>query len=360
MVHFLLFFGDWQGKMGEPLYLNGTLALACGLTIYITSINYIRRKLFNLFFFAHYSFVGYFLFAYLHVPECRPFLLVGTALYALDRVLRVLWTGAPRRTQVFVAKGDNMAQVRFPKNVLTQALAKHTVGQYYFVNFPGLSLHEWHPFSVSSGPREDSVELHIRALGDHTTKIVAHAKKCQAKDTHAWIRYDGPYGKMEFEFRRYPVCVLVGGGVGITPVLGMLKDVYNYGRLAQAQQRTTIPHRIQTVYCIWVVPTMKDAHGFLPELKAIMKNSALPQMPRLVLWLHVTRAKPEELEHPCLGGRPKLPQLFDQVQREHGKAPTLVFACGPAVMVNELWDLSVQRNKIRGAHVDFHKENFEF
>ena len=51
-------------------------------------------------------------------------------------------------------------------------------GQYYFVNFPELSLTEWHPFSVTSAPTEEFVELHIRALGDHTRKIVALSKKC--------------------------------------------------------------------------------------------------------------------------------------------------------------------------------------
>lgn len=40
-------------------------------------------------------------------------------------------------------------QVRFRKNPLTKALDMHRVGQYYFVNFPALSMSEWHPFSVS-------------------------------------------------------------------------------------------------------------------------------------------------------------------------------------------------------------------
>jgi predicted ferric reductase len=30
---------------------------------------------------------------------------------------------------------------------------------------------------------------------------------------------DGPYGLHDFNFRRYPMMLLVGGGVGITPVM---------------------------------------------------------------------------------------------------------------------------------------------
>ena len=81
-------------------------------------------------------------------------------------------------------------------------MSMHKVGQYYFVNFPALSLHEWHPFSVSSGPREDFIELHIRALGDHTKQIVAYAKEKEASAQSAWICIDGPYGSQTFNYRR--------------------------------------------------------------------------------------------------------------------------------------------------------------
>jgi predicted ferric reductase len=79
----------------------------------------------------------------------------------------------------------------------------HKVGQYYFVNFPALSLTEWHPFSVSSGPREDFVELHIRALGDHTREIVNLAKERGHSSTQTFIRIDGPYGNQNFDYMRY-------------------------------------------------------------------------------------------------------------------------------------------------------------
>ena len=36
------------------------------------------------------------------------------------------------------------AQVSYPKNALTRVLGKHKVGQYYFINFPELSLTEWY------------------------------------------------------------------------------------------------------------------------------------------------------------------------------------------------------------------------
>lgn len=35
-------------------------------------------------------------------------------------------------------------------------------GQYVFLNFPSINFLEWHPFSVSSGPHEMTMECHIK------------------------------------------------------------------------------------------------------------------------------------------------------------------------------------------------------
>ena len=73
------------------------------------------------------------------------------------------------------------------------------------------------------------MELHIRALGDHTEKIVTLAKICAADGRLPMIRRDGPYGSLQFDYRRYGVLMLVAGGVGITPIIGMLKDTFTAG-----------------------------------------------------------------------------------------------------------------------------------
>jgi respiratory burst oxidase len=79
----------------------------------------------------------------------------------------------------------------------------HRVGQYYFVNFPALSLTEWHPFSVSSGPREDEIEVHIRGLGDHTNRLVAFAEEKEKANQSTHVLIDGPYGmSADFHYRR--------------------------------------------------------------------------------------------------------------------------------------------------------------
>eukprot|EP00808_Paulinella_micropora_P029589 g83441.t1 len=343
-------------------YWTGFGAMLCGLVIFLTSLEWFRRHRFEIFYWSHFSFIGYFALAWMHVPQCKPFLAVGMALYALDKLLRALWTLIPHRTLVFAAKGEHITQVRFAKNPLTERLGKHKVGQYYFVNFPQLSLTEWHPFSVSSGPREADVELHIRALGDHTTKInkLARSLKPSPQSKLPWIRIDGPYGKLDFNIRRYNVLFLAGGGVGVTPVMGIMKELFNVGRGLSPSARATVkPHRIREVYVMWVIPQVADYEVFREDIEQCMLMARRPQFPKLRVMVYATRAKKEEAVPPIHTGRPNFTCIFDELERKHVKQAGLVFACGPEPMVNELWDQSSRRS-MEGARLDFHHETFNF
>lgn len=64
---------------------------------------------------------------------------------------------------------------------------------------------------------------------------------------------DGPYGVHDFNYRRYPVLVLVGGGVGITPVMSMLKDIYNHGDYSENEMLNQRPHCMSVVHAVWVM-----------------------------------------------------------------------------------------------------------
>ena len=92
-------------------------------------------------------------------------------------------------------------------------------GQFGFLSVkdPALS-GEAHPFSFSSSPgRDASVSMTIRALGDWTGKVKEIRPGSQA-------RIDGPYGR--FSPLLYPEeepVVLIAGGVGITPMLSIVR-----------------------------------------------------------------------------------------------------------------------------------------
>ncbi len=81
------------------------------------------------------------------------------------RSLRVwIWGIVPMKTTLLQLKDEenNVIQLRFPKHKLADLLSLYKVGQYIFVNFPGISMLEWHPYSISSGPEERTIEIHIK------------------------------------------------------------------------------------------------------------------------------------------------------------------------------------------------------
>ena len=50
--------------------------------------------------------------------------------------------------------------------------------------------------------------------------------------------------------------LLVGGGIGVTPVMGMLKDIYDVGLPNEMQHQQQ--HCIDTIYFMWVMPHLTD------------------------------------------------------------------------------------------------------
>eukprot|EP00037_Helgoeca_nana_P028113 m.327828 g.327828 ORF g.327828 m.327828 type:complete len:890 (+) comp27684_c0_seq1:429-3098(+) len=353
LAHGIMYFDRFLQNSTEQTYWAGMAALCCGLGIAATTTDFVRRKLFHVFFWTHYLFIGFFAFSYVHVRQARPFLIVAVAIYALDKTLRFFWTLLPCRTTLFLAHGDRTVQVCWPKNPLTRLMGRHKVGQYVFVNFPELSLTEWHPFSVSSGPHEDGMEIHIRALGDHTRRIVALSLLCASTKRLPLIRSDGPYGYLDFSYRRYGMLLLAGGGIGITPIISMLKDVYG-------EKPSTAPHCMKHVYVVWVMPHVAEAELFMDTLMEHQAAAAAdPTLPSLTVRVHCTRALADEVQPPVVAGRPDFASTLDEMIDRSPGTPTMVFACGPGRMVNQLWDQSTTRNT-QSQRVEFHQESFEF
>lgn len=150
--------------------------------------------------------------------------------------------------------------------------------------------------------------------------------------------------------------LLAGGGIGVTPVMCMLKDIYDIG--LPANEQNVLPHAIETVYFMWVMPNLSDYESFRSDLELCSQRSREPGRPKLVSMIYVTRSK-EQLEPPFISGRPKVSEIFSSMMTAQPDDAGLVFACGPSPMVAELWDNSIQ-NTLKGRRIDFHHEIFEF
>jgi len=164
-----------------------------------------------------------------------------------------------------------------------------------------------HPFSLSgSAERDGEVEVSIKALGDFTSTV--HAIQSGSR---AYV--DGPHGVFSPDRNEGPGFVLIGGGIGITPLLSMVRTLADRGDcrpclLLYANQR------------------LEDA-AFADELDQLAERMTLEVV-------HVVQDPPEgwsgetgRIDDDLL--RKRLPERFQRWQ---------YFICGPPAMLDALED----------------------
>lgn len=113
----------------------------------------------------------------------------------------------------------------------------YAAGQFAWLNVGhnAFSLNE-NPFSISSAPTESrDVSFLIKELGDFTRTLGE-----VELGTRAYI--DGPYGNLFVDGRTEPGVALIAGGVGLAPLLGILRHV----RLTNDPRKTKLVYGNRT------------------------------------------------------------------------------------------------------------------
>ncbi|WP_245243243.1 ferric reductase-like transmembrane domain-containing protein [Pararhodobacter sp. SW119] len=79
-----------------------------------------------------------------------------------------------------------------------------------------------HPFSIADSPRRPGLSLIIKEAGDFTDRIGALPPGTP-------IGIDGPYGEFALEDHPCDAVLLIAGGVGIAPIIGLVRDMVARG-----------------------------------------------------------------------------------------------------------------------------------
>ncbi len=80
-----------------------------------------------------------------------------------------------------------------------------------------------HPFSISSSAeRTDRVKLSVKAVGDFTSTV-------GTLEPGTTVYLDGPYGAFTVDRHEGPGFVFIGAGVGITPLMSMMRTLADRG-----------------------------------------------------------------------------------------------------------------------------------
>jgi predicted ferric reductase len=79
--------------------------------------------------------------------------------------------------------------------------------------------YESHPFSLSAAPTENQLRFTVKDLGDHSRSLVSLRPGTR-------VLIEGPYGAFtKHQSNKERPLVLIGGGVGITPIRALLEEL---------------------------------------------------------------------------------------------------------------------------------------
>lgn len=154
----------------------------------------------------------------------RYYILVITAIGLLAFIYRTIFGGVVIRKHKYAVErvmleGGNVTQVTMSPMARPM---RYQPGQFVFIRF----LHsrkdgikpEWHPFSITSSPREPVLQVSVKGLGDYTNNLSSLRSGTIAE-------VEGAYGRFSYSHSKNKQQIWVGGGIGIAPFISMAKDL---------------------------------------------------------------------------------------------------------------------------------------
>lgn len=164
-----------------------------------------------------------------------------------------------------------------------------------------------HPFSIADSPARQGLSLIIKEAGDFTRTI-------GALEPGTPIGIDGPYGDFTLEGHDCDAVLLLAGGVGVAPIMGLLRDMAKRRdarqvRLAYAAGRPenfACLDEIQAAKAVLDLETMFVSEEDAPDWRGVLGR----------------------LDHD------RLAELLDGIERSR----TVAFICGPGPMVTAVSD----------------------
>lgn len=250
---------------------------------------------------------------------------LDTGRYALDPWLRGVWLAAGAAALaslavVYVVKPLAQSRRRWrvalvapeAERIWRVVLEPETAGEFRFAagQFVWLKLHRAlgriteHPFSIASAPGQlPRLQFLVKEAGDFTRDIGRLAPGAPAY-------VDGPYGALTLSGRDGAGIMLIAGGVGIAPLLGLARDL----------AATHDPRPLRIVY----------ADRSAAQLAARAEIEQLARAPGREL--HLVLEEPPA-DWAGLRGRLDLENLKACLPRS-GAAEWRYFVCGPSAMID--------------------------
>lgn len=248
-IHQIAGHGIWFGILlhcfayaTKPKYhywtnLTGCCMFLIIMIMWILSQKWIRKsRYFELFYFNHYLSLVAMILLYYHVLKINYWMLLPILCYACDRFYRFYCTFYPTQLAESVAWDGNILELK----IFRPCNFNYVSGDYTFVCIPAVSKLQWHPFSLSSDPRDPHLlTIHLRISGNWTKKVndfCAQIRKSKGINNNIFqplVYLDGPLSAPASSMCKEKNVILVAQGIGVTPFISYLRSMMKKNDLSK-------------------------------------------------------------------------------------------------------------------------------
>ncbi len=158
----------------------------------------------------------------------------GSDMYGYFRILwAVLWAvhvviiigkivhKARKRSKTYRVNEVREEGPRVTTLIMEKPDVSYKAGQFGFISvYLNNNWQPWHPFSLTSNSGEEYLSMTIKALGDFTNRV-SEIKPQQV------VKLDVAYGGFTASVAKDSRYVMIAGGVGITPIYSICKELHN-------------------------------------------------------------------------------------------------------------------------------------
>ncbi|KAM4608065.1 dual oxidase 2-like, partial [Discoglossus pictus] len=357
--------------------MTGVLLLAIMALMYVFSTSHFRRVSFRGFWVVHHLYVIFYIltimhgsFALIQQPRFHIFFIVPAIIYVGDKFISL----SRRKTEINVVEGQQLPSDVVHLKFQRPATFDYKSGQWVRIACLALGTDEYHPFTLTSAPHEDTLSLHIRAVGPWTTRLREIYSTQNVAEKPPKLYLDGPFGEGHQEWNKFEVSVLVGGGIGVTPFASILKDLV-------FKSSANLRIHCKKVYFIWVTRTQRQFEWLTDIIREVEENDKrelvsvhiyITQLAEKfdfrTTMLYICERHFQKVQNQSLltglhstthFGRPPFANFLNSLHDPHPEVKKIgVFSCGPPGMTKNVENACRKLNKKDEAYFVHHYENF--
>ncbi|XP_057889128.1 dual oxidase 2 [Melospiza georgiana] len=359
--------------------MTGVLLLVVLAVMYVFATRHFRRVSFQGFWITHHLYMLLYILVIIHgsyaliqQPRFHIYFIIPALIYSADK----LYSLSRKKVEISVVKAELL-----PSGVTHLQFQRpqdfdYKSGQWVRIACVGLGTTEYHPFTLTSAPHDDTLSLHIRAVGPWTTRLreLYSPKSLALLGTLPKLYLDGPFGEGHQEWNKFEVSVLVGGGIGVTPFASILKDLVF---------KSSINSKLlcKKIYFIWVTRTQRQFEwltDIIREVEESDKNGLVSvhiyitqlaeKFDLRTTMLYICERHFQKVLNKSLFtglrsithfGRPPFVPFFSSLQEVHPEVQKIgVFSCGPPGMTKSVEQACRHMNKKDQTYFAHHYENF--